>query len=89
MVKNNLRISKGFKKGSLYLVLVSFGDVTTPVKTNARIGFADPKTKGVWFVVMNSIATVNQLERIRKSERGRVFRNSGNIPTLFENQSWV
>ncbi|KAK1414102.1 hypothetical protein QVD17_29843 [Tagetes erecta] len=89
VVKNNLVIARGFKKGSLYLALIPSGDVTTPVKTNARIGLADSRAKRVRFVAMNSGAPVNQLERIRKSERGRGFRNSGSNSTQFGNQRWV
>ncbi|KAK9060088.1 hypothetical protein SSX86_020792 [Deinandra increscens subsp. villosa] len=40
VVKDNLVIARGFKKGSLYLVPVPSGDVATPVKKNAKIGLA-------------------------------------------------
>ncbi|KAK1427362.1 hypothetical protein QVD17_16045 [Tagetes erecta] len=67
----------GFNKGSLYLVLVPSGDVTTPVKTNSRIGLVDSRAKRVRFVAVKSRALVNQLEHIWKSERGRGSHRSG------------
>ncbi|KAD3640472.1 hypothetical protein E3N88_29695 [Mikania micrantha] len=65
-VKKNLGIAKGFKTGSLYLVPVPSGEVTNPVKTNAKVGLADSRVKRVKFTAKNSGTSGNQLEHIRR-----------------------
>ena len=82
-------IARGFKKRSLYLVPVPSGEVTTPVKTNAKVGLAGSAVKRVKLTVKNSGTPGNRLERIRKSERVREFRDSGSSSTQSGNLHWV
>ncbi|KAD7116446.1 hypothetical protein E3N88_03714 [Mikania micrantha] len=92
VVKKNLVIAKGFKTGSLYLVPVLSGEVTNPVKTNAKVGLIDSRVKRVQFTAKNSGTPDNQLEHIRRSEHRRDFRDSGSIEivrTQLGNRRWV
>ncbi|KAD3069261.1 hypothetical protein E3N88_37141 [Mikania micrantha] len=82
VVKKNLVIAKGFKTGSLYLVPVPSGEVTNPVKTNAKIGLANSRVKRVQFTAKNSGTPGNQFEHIRRSEHRRDFRDSGSIESV-------
>ncbi|KAD4179491.1 hypothetical protein E3N88_28082 [Mikania micrantha] len=54
VVKKSLVIAKGFKTRSLYLVLVPSGEVTNPVKTNAKVKLADSRVKRVQFTAKDS-----------------------------------
>ncbi|KAD5962089.1 hypothetical protein E3N88_13562 [Mikania micrantha] len=78
--------------GSLYLVHVLSGEVTNPVKTNAKVGLVDSRVKRVQFTAKNSGTPGNQLEHIRRSECRRDFHDSGSIEsvrTQLGNQCWV
>ncbi|VFQ90431.1 unnamed protein product [Cuscuta campestris] len=80
VIKGNLVIARGLKRGSLYMVPVTSEGVTNPVKTVNKVRLTESgKAKKVHFANVNLGVLGMTVECVRRSESGQGFRVSGSM----------
>ncbi|VFQ95778.1 unnamed protein product [Cuscuta campestris] len=80
VIKGNLVIARGLKRGSLYMVPVTSEGVTNPVKTVNKVRLTESgKAKKVHFANVNLRVLGMTVECVRRSESGQGFRVSGSM----------
>ncbi|VFQ98780.1 unnamed protein product [Cuscuta campestris] len=93
VIKGNLVIARGLKRGSLYMVPVTSEGVTNPVKTVNKVGLTESgKAKKVHFANVNLGVLGMTVECVRRSESGQGFCDSGNmgrVPSTVLKRRWV
>ncbi|VFQ77680.1 unnamed protein product [Cuscuta campestris] len=93
VIKGNLVIARGLKRGSLYMVPVMSEGVTNPVKTVNKVGLTESgKAKKVHFANVNLGVLGMTVECVRRSESGQGFRDSGSMgraPSIVLKRRWV
>ncbi|VFQ96137.1 unnamed protein product [Cuscuta campestris] len=93
VIKGNLVIARGLKRGSLYMVPVTSEGVTNPVKIVNKVGLTESgKAKKVHFANVNLGVLGMRVECVRRSESGQGFRDSGSmgrVPSTVLKRRWV